>query len=87
MLVEGGTENTHFESYFAMRQALLDIQDEKNAARLKAEQFFAEDAYDYEEKIDGRGPFNKFLQMDYALEVSVTGFLILFFKVVMPSKK
>ena len=46
---------------------------------MKAEQFFAEDAYDYEERIDGRGPFNQFLTMNYALEISIAAFLIVFF--------
>ena len=52
--------------------------------RDKAEQFFAEDAYDYEERIDGRGPFNQFLKHDWALEGSVAIFLIFFFRSVMP---
>ena len=45
---------------------------------------FAEDAFDFEERIDGRGPFNRFLTMDYALECSVAVFLFIFFRIVLP---
>lgn len=84
MLVEGGFENTHKGTFDAYRNAMHQIQNDKAEARVKAEQFFAEDAYDYEERVDGRGPFNQFLQMDYALEVATTAFLLIFFQLVMP---
>jgi len=84
VLVEGDLSNTHHASYFAMKKAFVDVQVEKEEARAKAEQFFAEDAYDYEERIDGRGPFNKFLTMDWALEVSTAIFLMGFFNVILP---
>ena len=84
MLVRGGLENTHYGTYNAYKEAMLQIQREKEEARAKAEQFFAEDAYDYEERVDGRGPFNQFLKHDWALEASVAIFLVIFFRVVMP---
>ena len=64
--------------------ALVKATDEKTEARIKAEAFFAEDAYDYEERIDGRGPFNSFLAVDYALEISVSVFLLIFFRIALP---
>ena len=79
MLVEGGEENTHKKSLQAFQSMMAQMADEKAEARKKAEQFFAEDAYDYEERIDGRGPFNRFLKHDYALEASVVVFLLIFF--------
>ena len=84
MLVRGGLDNTHYGTYNAYKEAMLQIQREKEEARAKAEQFFAEDAYDYEERVDGRGPFNQFLKHDWALEASVAIFLVIFFRVVMP---
>lgn len=86
LLVKGGLENTHHDSYYAAKEAMKNLQKEKQEAREKAEQFFAEDAYDYEERIDGRGPFNQFLKHDWALEGSVGIFLVIFFKMVMPSQ-
>ena len=83
MLVEGGVEHTHKKTYDEYRQAMYDMQAEKAEARVKAEQFFAEDAYDYEERVDGRGPFNQFLSINYALEGAVCVFLVIFFRVVM----
>ena len=87
MLVEGGPENTHKQNYEDMRAALVDLQEEQAAARAKAEQFFAEDAHDYEERVDGRGPFNKFLQMDWALEATTATFLYIFFRVALPKSR
>ena len=87
MLVQGGVENTHKGTYEAYKEAMVQAQEEKAEARMKAEQFFAEDAYDYEERIDGRGPFNQFLSYDWGLEVAVAGFLLVFFHFVMPSQK
>ena len=80
MLVQGGVENTHKDTYEQYRVTMSQIQQDKQEARMKAEQFFAEDAYDYEERIDGRGPFNQFLTMNYALEISIAAFLIVFFQ-------
>ena len=84
MLVKGGVENTHRETYIAYKRAMMNMQKEKVEAREKAEQFFAEDAHDYEERIDGRGPFNPLLKMDYVLEGSIGVFLFLFSKVILP---
>ena len=41
---------------------------------------FQEDAYDFDEKIDGRGPFNWFLSKSYALEATTALFIILVFR-------
>ena len=53
LLVKGNVENTHVHSFNAYKQTLIDIQKEREEARLKAEAFFQEDAYDYDERIDG----------------------------------
>lgn len=58
LLVKGGIENTHHSTYRGYKEAMMALQVEKQEAREKAEQFFAEDAYDFEERVDGRGPFN-----------------------------
>ena len=58
MLVEGGIGNTHKGTFDTYQNAMYAMMQEKVDARMKAEQFFAEDAYDYEHRIDGRGPFN-----------------------------
>lgn len=79
MLVKGGVENTHVHNFNAYKQALIDIQKEREAARMKAEAFFQEDAYDYDERIDGQGVFNNFLATPYALEATISLFMMGFF--------
>lgn len=58
LLVKGGLENTHFDNFNNYKKTLIDIKREKEEARLKAESFFQEDAYDFDERIDGQGIFN-----------------------------
>ena len=79
LLVRGGADNTHVNNFNAYKQTLIDIQKEKEAERLKAEAFFQEDAYDYDERIDGQGIFNNFLATPYALEATISLFMIGFF--------
>ena len=79
LLVRGGLENTHIDSHQKYKQTLIDIKREKEEARLKAESFFNEDAYDYDERIDGQGIFNKFLAQPYLLEVTMSAFLAMFY--------
>ena len=69
MLFDGkADEVTNHNQYQAFRKFLVDLQDEQKAEREKAEALFREDAYDFEDGIDGRGPINSFLSNDYALE-------------------
>ena len=79
VLVRGGLGDTHMESHRKYKQTLLDIQREKEEARLKAESFFNEDAYDYDERVDGQGIFNKFLAQPYALEATMSVLLAVFY--------
>jgi len=78
LLVSGGVENTHKKTYDAYRDAMYEAQVQKEETRAKAEEFFAEDAYDYEERIDGRGPFNQFLQRDNVFECCTVVFVAIF---------
>ena len=48
MLVEGGVGNTHKASFDRYQHTMQLMLQEQVDARMKAEQFFAEDAYDYE---------------------------------------
>ena len=82
LLVKGNVENTHVHSFNAYKQTLINIQKEREEARLKAEAFFQEDAYDYDERIDGQGIFNNFLATPYALEASVALFMTAFFSAI-----
>ena len=61
ILVRGGLENTHIENHRRYKETLIEIKKEKEEERLKAESFFQEDAYDYDERIDGQGFYNRFL--------------------------
>jgi len=58
------------------------LQDEQKAEREKAEALFREDAYDYESSIDGRGPINQFLEMNWALEGMTLITLVVFLGIV-----
>ena len=79
LLVRGGLADTHIESHRRYKETLLDIKREKEEARLKAESFFNEDAYDYDERVDGQGIFNKFLAQPYALEATMSLLLAIFY--------
>ena len=79
VLVKGQLKDTHHKSHEAYKNTLYEIQQEKAEARAKAEQLFQEDAYDFDERIDGQGIFNQFLDIPYGLELSMAVFLSIFF--------
>ena len=81
VMVRGGKENTHFDNWLAYKKTLIEIQKEKIAKREKEEEFFQENAYDYDEEVDGNRAINKFLsQPYYLLELVIIVFLTVFFK-------
>lgn len=61
MVVRGGKENTHYTHWVAYLQTVFDIQKEKEEKRAKEEALFQENTYDFDEDVDGQGPFNKLL--------------------------
>ena len=58
LLVEGGLENTHFDSMQAMKAELIAIAQERMQEKHRAELLFNEDSYDFDERIDGQGFWN-----------------------------
>ena len=82
MLVQGGADNTHEQSFIDFRGALIDMAEEKLRERERAELLFSEDMYDYDERIDGQGTWNQLLSKSYLLEASMGIFLVSFFAVI-----
>lgn len=54
---------------------------EREINKSNEEAFFHEDAYDYDEHIDGRGSLNQFLSISYGLEGCTVAFLVAFFRI------
>jgi len=80
-MVRGGKQNTHYENWLAYKRTLIEIQKEKHEKRMKEEAFFQENAYDYDEEIDGDRAINKILAKPYyLLELWIIFFLYLFFR-------
>jgi hypothetical protein len=85
-LIKGGLENTHKENFDLFQQTLIAIQEEKAMQKAKEESLFNEDSYDFEERIDGRGPLNHFMSYPFLLEGVMIAFIIIFVRV-LPNKK
>jgi hypothetical protein len=54
--------------------------------KAKEESLFNEESYDFEERIDGRGPLNHFMSYPFLLEGVMIAFIIIFVRV-LPNKK